>query len=85
MMCRKVRPTDADPDLAAKRYDVYEESKAALISLNDALPVITIDASGNINEVRHAIGTALYTYERAWNTQCAADADQMNLKPCEFV
>ena len=79
-MCRPqreawCRETDRDPELAAERYDVYEESKQALLALSDVVPVVNVDASGQINEVRHQIGTALSTYERKWNLQTPSDDD----------
>lgn len=68
-----MRKTDLDPKLAAQRYDVYEESKEVLLALSDVMPVVNVDASGQINEVRHQVGTALSTYEREWKLQ----------EPCE--
>jgi hypothetical protein len=72
--CRVLRETDRVPALAAQRYDVYDESKDALLGLSDCLPVITIDASGNINEVRHAIGTALSMHEQSWTPSAQDDS-----------
>lgn len=80
LSCRAIRETDRVPDLAAQRYEVYKESKPALLALSDVMPVITIDASGHINEVRHAVGTALSTHERSWNLQDASDDDPNQFK-----
>jgi hypothetical protein len=80
LLYRVLRETDRVPALAAQRYDVYQESMPALLALSDALPVITIDASGNINEVRHAIGTALSMHEQSWKSQDASINNPMSFK-----
>lgn len=65
-VCREVRQTDKVPELASQRYEVYEESRAALLALGDVLPVVTIDTSGNKHDVHRAIGTALSSHELSW-------------------
>lgn len=53
---REIRPTDLDPALARKRYQIFKEKTyEALKSLKDVFDCHFIDAQGTVEEVRQRI------------------------------
>jgi adenylate kinase len=56
----EVRPTDMDPEIAARRYEQFMElTYVGLTSLKDRLPFYQIDAQGTREEVRQRVAHAL--------------------------
>ena len=59
---KEVRPTDLDPNIARQRYQVFmKETYTALLTLKDKLPFVSIDAGGNLREVKECVLKAVRT------------------------
>jgi adenylate kinase len=57
---KEVRPTDLDPSIARQRYQVFmKETYAALLTLKGKLPFVSIDAGGNLREVKERVLNAV--------------------------
>lgn len=57
---KEVRPTDLDPEIARKRYQVFmEQTYTALQTLRGKLPFIAIDGNGSLQEVKEKVLSAV--------------------------
>ena len=53
------RATDTDPEVAAKRYEIFKDHYDGLLALNQTFPFHLIDASGPISDVEKKIADEL--------------------------